>query len=97
MKYVGEEIYNAIPNRYPYMILDTLDVEDNKAVAKIALKQDLWIFDCHYPGHPILPMTLLLESMTQTFSATFLQITNTREVPVISSISAICNDLRGGG
>lgn len=90
MKYVGEEIYNVIPNRYPYMILDTLDVEDNKVVAKIALKQDLWIFDCHYPGHPILPMTLLLESMTQTFSATFLSKAEDKtEIPVISSISGV--------
>lgn len=90
MSYVGEEIYNVIPNRYPYMILDTLEVEDNKAVAKIALKQDLWIFDCHYPGHPILPMTLLIESMMQTFLATFLSKAEDKtEIPIISSISGV--------
>ena len=70
MKYVGEEIYNVIPNRFPYMILDSLDVEENKAISEVHLKEDLWIFACHFPGRPTLPMTLLVECMTQTFMAT---------------------------
>ncbi len=90
MKYIGEEIYHAIPNRYPYMILDTLDVEEDRAVAEIHLKDDLWIFSCHYPGHPILPLTLLVESMTQTFCATFLpKAEDKEEIPVLSSIGEI--------
>ena len=72
MKYIGKEIFQIIPNRPPYMIMDSLEVIENKAIAEIALKDDLWIFACHYPGRPILPLTLLVESMTQTFSATFL-------------------------
>lgn len=90
MKCIGEEIFNIIPNRPPYMILDSLEVEDNKAVAEIILKEDLWIFACHYPGQPILPLTLLVESMTQTFSATFLPKANDKvEIPVISSVGEI--------
>ena len=87
MHYEGEEIYQVIPNRYPFMILSSLDVEDNKAIAKIALKDDMWFFDCHYPGHPILLMTLLIESMTQTSSATFLSKLDKVEIPVIYSIT----------
>lgn len=72
------------------MILDTLEVQDNKAVAEILLKEDLWIFACHYPGNPILPLTLLVESMTQTFSATFLpKAEDKTEIPVISSLGEI--------
>ncbi len=90
MKYIGEEIFNIIPNRPPYMILDSLDVEGNKAVAEIILKEDLWIFACHYPGQPILPLTLLVESMTQTFSATFFpKAEDKTEIPVISSVGEI--------
>ena len=90
MKYIGKEIYKVIPNRYPYMILDSLEVEEDRAIAEIALKEDLWIFECHYPNNPILPLTLLVESMTQTFSATFLpKVENKNEIPVISSISEI--------
>lgn len=90
MKYIGEEIYQIIPNRSPYMILDSLVVEDNKTIAEITLKEDLWIFACHYPGNPILPLTLLVESMTQTFSATFLpKAEDKTEIPVISSLGEI--------
>lgn len=90
MKYIGEEIYQIIPNRSPYMILDSLFVEDNKAIAEITLTEDLWIFACHYPGNPILPLTLLVESMTQTFSATFLpKAEDKKEIPVISSLGEI--------
>lgn len=70
MKYVGEEIYNIIPNRYPYMILDSLEIVEDKAVSEVDLKDDLWIFSCHFPGNPTFPMTLLVECMTQTFMAT---------------------------
>lgn len=70
MKYIGEDIYKVIPNRYPYMILDSLDIEEDKAVAELALRDDLWIFACHFPECPTFPMTLLVECMTQTFMAT---------------------------
>lgn len=90
MKYVGDQICNVIPNRKPFMILDTLEVQDNRAIAEIHLTEDLWIFACHYPGNPILPLTLLVESMTQTFSATFLSKAEDKtEIPVISSIGEI--------
>lgn len=90
MKYIGEEIYNAIPNRKPFMILDTLEVEDNKAFSELKLTEDEWFFQCHYPGNPILPLTLLVESMTQTFSSIFLnKATDKTEIPVISSIGPL--------
>ena len=81
-----EEIYSVIPNRYPYMILKSLDIEDENAVGVIELNNDDWFFECHYPGNPILPMSLLVESMTQTFSAIFLSEIQDKEIPVISSL-----------
>lgn len=94
MKKYGEDISGLIPNRYPLMILDSLEVGDGVANSEIILKEDEWFFKCHYPGNPILPLTLLLESMTQTFSATFLRPQNGEngiefEIPVISSIGPI--------
>ncbi|WP_022761377.1 3-hydroxyacyl-ACP dehydratase FabZ family protein [Butyrivibrio sp. AD3002] len=94
MKKYGKEIYSLIPNRYPFMILHSLEVGNNCAEAEIVLKEDDWFFECHYPGNPILPLTLLLESMTQTFSATFLKAEETEdgskfEIPVISSIGPL--------
>lgn len=72
-KFVGEEIYRAIPNRYPLMILDTLIVEAGiKASGYMELTQDQWFFQCHFPGIPIMPATLLAETMTQVFISIFL-------------------------
>lgn len=69
------------------MILDTLEVADNRAEGELFLNPELWIFECHYPESPMLPMSLLIESMTQVFIATFLQkVENKDEIPVISSI-----------
>ena len=72
MKYISAEIYKVIPNRYPLMILDSLDIYENEGKGEIYLKKDMWFFQCHYPDYPVLPLTLLIESMTQVFSATFL-------------------------
>lgn len=73
-KYNGEEIYRAIPNRYPQMILDTLIVDEGeKASGYVKLSPGDWFFQCHFPGMPVLPATLLVETMTQVFISTFLK------------------------
>ena len=72
------------------MILDTLEVEENKAVSELILTENEWFFQCHYPGNPMLPLTLLVESMTQTFSAIFLPKAEDKyEIPVISSLGEL--------
>ena len=73
-KYNGEEIYRAIPNRYRQMILDTLIVDEGeKASGYVKLSPGDWFFQCHFPGMPVLPATLLVETMTQVFISTFLK------------------------
>lgn len=73
-RYDGEEIYKAIPNRYPWMILNTLIVEEGvKASGYVKLSPDGWFFQCHFPGMPVFPATLLVETMTQVFISTFLE------------------------
>ena len=94
MIFAREEIYNVIPNRYPLMLLDSLEVEGNRAVGIIALKRDDWFFECHYPEQPILPLSLLMESMTQTFSSVFLSQAESKEIPVISSIAGCDGPIR---
>lgn len=88
----GEQINTIIQNKYPLMILDTIEISNSSNQAKgiIILKNDDWFFKCHYPNYPIMPLSLLIESMTQVFSATFLSTLEDRsEIPVISSISDI--------
>lgn len=93
-KYVHDEIYKIIPNRYPLMLLDSLTVKDNMVWSEVELREDMWFFACHYPNHPIMPLSLILESMTQTFSAAFLSKlggdgNEESEIPVIVSIGNI--------
>lgn len=69
----GEEIYRAIPNKYPLMILDSLEIEaGERASGYMRLAPESWYFQCHFPGRPIMPATLLVETMTQVFISTFL-------------------------
>ena len=49
----------------------------------------MWFFKCHYPDYPVLPLTMLIESMTQVFSATFLSKTEKQEIPLLISIDNI--------
>lgn len=73
-KYIGDEINDILPVRYPYMILSSLKVEEGKwAEGEINLKADDWFFECHFPGNPILPGFLLLESMTQVLLSSFIR------------------------
>lgn len=90
MKYVGEEIYNILPNRYPLMILDSIDIKpDSTAVGYIALTETHWFFECHYPGNPIFPGVLLIESMTQVFCSIFLAKAKIDDIPVIYKLSEL--------
>lgn len=93
MKYYEKDHINEIlPMRYPYMILDSLRVEAGKwAEAVINLQEDDWFFQCHFPGNPILPGFLLLESMGQTLLSTFIQDVELsgREVPLMTAVKDI--------
>ncbi len=73
-QYIGDEINNILPMRYPYMILDSLCVEEGKwAEAEIQLKEEDWFFACHFPENPVFPAFLLLESMGQVLLSTFIK------------------------
>lgn len=91
-EFKGEEIGEILPMKYPYMILDELRVEEKKcAQAVIMLKEDDWFFKCHFPGNPILPGFLLLESMGQTLLSTFIRQTDSGDckVPLMAGIKDI--------
>ena len=86
-KYVGDEIYNAIPNRKPFMLLEELMVDDMDAVATIDLKGDEWFFACHFPGNPVMPFSLVIECLAQVHVAVVQQKTTPDEIPIFSSMS----------
>lgn len=62
-----EEICDHILNRPPLLMIESVDVIPGEmAKATIHLKPDDWFFPCHFPGNPMMPGVLQLESMFQT-------------------------------
>ena len=90
--FIGEEIYQILPHRYPIMVLDELHLEEGKgAEGIIRLREDEWFFSCHFPGRPMMPGFLLLEAMGQVLLATFIRQAglHDRQVPMIMRVEDV--------
>jgi 3-hydroxyacyl-[acyl-carrier-protein] dehydratase len=62
-----EEILNAIPHRPPFLFVDRIvEVSGTKIKTTKEIKPDESVFEGHYPGQPIMPGTLICESIFQT-------------------------------
>ena len=65
------QIMAAIPHRFPFLLIDCLDVmEESKiAIGRKSVTFNEQFFQGHFPGHPIMPGVLIVEAMAQTACA----------------------------
>lgn len=61
-------IMHAIPHRYPMLLIDRITevVRDHSAVGIKNVTINEPFFQGHFPGHPVMPGVLIIESMAQT-------------------------------
>lgn len=63
-----DEIMKMLPHRYPFLLVDRLEVEEPgvKGVGLKNLTMNELFFQGHFPNNPIMPGVLQLEAMAQT-------------------------------
>ena len=60
-----ENIEQYLPQRPPFLFVDDVKVEGTTIFASRTFRSDEWFFAGHFPGYPIVPGVLLVESMAQ--------------------------------
>ena len=67
MAFTKEEILALVPQQSPFRFIDEiLELDDEGIVATYTFRDDESFYAGHFPGNPITPGVILLETMAQT-------------------------------
>ena len=69
--YNVEEIMKMLPHRYPFLLVDRLEVEvpGEKGIGLKNVTMNEEFFQGHFPNNPVMPGVLQIEAMAQTAGA----------------------------
>jgi len=59
------EIEEMLPHREPFLFVDRVDIIDGKIIAQRTYPESEWFFKGHFPGEPVVPGVILIETMAQ--------------------------------
>lgn len=60
------QILDLIPQQRPFRFIDDiLEVDENKITAVYRFREDEYFYEGHFPGHPVTPGVILIETMAQ--------------------------------
>ncbi|AIE85651.1 3-hydroxyacyl-ACP dehydratase FabZ [Fimbriimonas ginsengisoli] len=88
-----EEILECLPHRYPMLLVDRILEMDEvnmkcRGLKNVTINEPF--FQGHYPGHPIMPGVLIIESMAQVGAALLLKSpTMSGRIPLIGAIDNV--------
>jgi 3-hydroxyacyl-[acyl-carrier-protein] dehydratase len=59
------EYKQYLPHREPFLFVDKVEIEDGKIKAERSYPESEWFFAGHFPGMPVVPGVILIETMAQ--------------------------------
>jgi 3-hydroxyacyl-[acyl-carrier-protein] dehydratase len=62
-----DQILNSVPQQYPFRFIDNiLELDEEHIVGAYRFREDEYFYRGHFPGRPITPGVILIETMAQT-------------------------------
>ena len=62
-----DDLLQAVPQQAPFRFIDTIvEVDDDHIVGRYTFRPDEFFYAGHFPGQPVTPGVILIETMAQT-------------------------------